>query len=69
MRSTAFIVIPLQQLELFLNNVLPGKEHQEIYQALHHQFVASSLVTKVAHEKNPQNKNRLYDNKINDLSR
>lgn len=34
----------------------PGKEHQEIYQALHHQFVASSLVTKVAHEKNPQNK-------------
>ena len=33
-----------------------GKEHQEIYQALHHQFVASSLVTKVAHEKNPQNK-------------
>ncbi len=34
----------------------PGKEHQEIYQALHHQFVASSLVTKVAHEKKPQNK-------------
>ena len=34
----------------------PGKEEQEIYQALHHQFVASALVTKVAHEKNPNNK-------------
>ncbi|EOH99250.1 hypothetical protein UAY_02027 [Enterococcus moraviensis ATCC BAA-383] len=34
----------------------PGKEEQEIYQALHHQFVASALVTKVAHEKNSNNK-------------
>lgn len=33
-----------------------GKEEQEVYQALHHQFVASSLVTKIAHEKNPNNK-------------
>lgn len=34
----------------------PGKEEQEIYQALHHQFVASALVTKIAHEKNTNNK-------------
>ncbi|MEI5988962.1 bglH3 [Enterococcus termitis] len=34
----------------------PGKEAQEVYQALHHQFVASALVTKLAHEKNPNNK-------------
>lgn len=34
----------------------PGKEEQEIYQALHHQFVASALVTKIAHEINQENK-------------
>lgn len=28
----------------------PGKEEEAIYQALHHQFVASSLVTKACHE-------------------
>ncbi len=33
-----------------------GKEEQDVYQALHHQFVASSLVTKIAHEINPDNK-------------
>lgn len=33
-----------------------GKEEQDVYQALHHQFVASSLVTKIAHEKNSKNK-------------
>lgn len=32
-----------------------GKEEQEVYQALHHQFVASALVTKVAHEVNAKN--------------
>lgn len=30
-----------------------GKVEQEVYQALHHQFVASALVTKSAHEKIP----------------
>ena len=30
-----------------------GQEAQDIYQALHHQFVASALVTKDAHEKIP----------------
>ncbi|WP_430601859.1 6-phospho-beta-glucosidase [Enterococcus sp. DIV0724b] len=34
----------------------PGQEEQEIYQALHHQFVASALVTKIAHEKKHNNK-------------
>lgn len=29
----------------------PGEEVQDVYQALHHQFVASALVTKAAHEK------------------
>ncbi|MDG4975087.1 glycoside hydrolase family 1 protein [Lactococcus lactis] len=33
-----------------------GKEEEDIYQALHHQFIASSLVTKIAHEKNSENK-------------
>lgn len=28
-----------------------GKYEQDIYQALHHQFVASAMVTKIAHEK------------------
>lgn len=32
------------------DKLTPGKEKQEIYQALHHQFVASSLVTKLCHE-------------------
>ncbi|WP_427813675.1 glycoside hydrolase family 1 protein [Enterococcus sp. 22-H-5-01] len=32
-----------------------GQEEQDIYQALHHQFVASALVTKIAHEINPNN--------------
>ncbi|MBC1483166.1 glycoside hydrolase family 1 protein [Listeria immobilis] len=30
-----------------------GEEEQNIYQALHHQFVASAIVTKIAHEKIP----------------
>ena len=30
-----------------------GQLEQDIYQALHHQFVASALVTKIAHEKIP----------------
>ncbi|WP_312499720.1 glycoside hydrolase family 1 protein [Enterococcus sp.] len=34
---------------------IPGQEEQDIYQALHHQFVASALVTKAAHEINPDN--------------
>ncbi|MFD2728365.1 glycoside hydrolase family 1 protein [Enterococcus camelliae] len=34
----------------------PGGEEKDIYQALHHQFIASSLVTKYAHEKNKNNK-------------
>ncbi|OTN76029.1 bglH3 [Enterococcus sp. 8G7_MSG3316] len=32
-----------------------GEAEQDIYQALHHQFVASALVTKAAHEINPDN--------------
>ncbi|GMG66974.1 glycoside hydrolase family 1 protein [Tetragenococcus halophilus] len=31
-----------------------GEEIQDVYQALHHQFVASALVTKDAHEKIPE---------------
>ena len=35
-----------------------GQLHlDEMYQAVHHQFIASSLVTKVAHEIDPENKN------------
>ncbi len=44
-KSTVSIVIPLQQQASFQNNQ-QRKEEQEVYQALHHQFVASSLVTK-----------------------
>ncbi|WP_153055976.1 family 1 glycosylhydrolase, partial [Streptococcus suis] len=34
-----------------------GQLHlDEMYQAVHHQFVASSLATKVAHEIDPENK-------------
>jgi len=32
------------------DKLTPGKEKQEIYQALHHQFVASAIVTKLCHE-------------------
>lgn len=34
----------------------PGQQEQDIYQALHHQFVASALVTKDCHEIIPESK-------------
>lgn len=34
----------------------PGENHEQVkYQAAHHELVASALVTKIAHEVNPQN--------------
>lgn len=47
---------PFTTAGIISEELTPGKEEQEIYQALHHQFVASALVTKIAKQKNPQNR-------------
>ena len=45
---------PLQFIDMF--DSPQDKAYQDVYQSLHHQFIASALVTKMAHEINPNNK-------------
>ena len=47
---------PFTTAGIITENSKENEAVQDIYQALHHQFVASALVTKLAHEKNTKNK-------------